>query len=191
MANAIQHVFVLMLENRSFDHMLGFSGIKGTDAVSGGATQIIGLVDLSLLQLARSLQANTASGMVRRKGQTWPPAPLISLRDLFTSNRFNGQTYRAGEPADYSMPVDPGHEFENVTVQLCGPRVTYPPGGAYPNVTNSGFVASYVLTGGQSNPAEIMKCYQPSQLPVLNALAQEFVVCDNWYASLPGAPLRC
>ena len=31
----IEHVFVLMLENRSFDHLLGFSGISGTDAVSG------------------------------------------------------------------------------------------------------------------------------------------------------------
>jgi hypothetical protein len=30
--NPIQHVFVLMLENRSFDHMLGFSGISGIDA---------------------------------------------------------------------------------------------------------------------------------------------------------------
>ena len=27
----IKHVFVLMLENRSLDHMLGFSGITGTD----------------------------------------------------------------------------------------------------------------------------------------------------------------
>ena len=186
MASGIHHVFVLMLENRSFDHMLGFSGIKGTDVLSGSATQIVGLVDLSLLQLARSLQANTASGMVQRKGQKWPPPPTISLRDLFTSNQFNGQIYRAGEPADYAMPIDPGHEFPDVTVQLCGSGVTYPPGGAYPNVVNSGFVASYVLTGGQGNPAEIMRCYHPSQLSVLNALAQEFVVCDNWYASLPG-----
>ena len=39
----IQHVFVLMLENRSFDHMLGFSGISGTDAVSGQPAKINGL----------------------------------------------------------------------------------------------------------------------------------------------------
>src|SRR5690242_4410368 len=39
----IQHVFVLMLENRSFDHMLGFSGITGSDATSGAPTQIDGL----------------------------------------------------------------------------------------------------------------------------------------------------
>jgi phospholipase C len=28
--SGIEHIFVLMLENRSFDHMLGFSGITGT-----------------------------------------------------------------------------------------------------------------------------------------------------------------
>jgi phospholipase C len=39
----IQHVFVLMLENRSFDHLLGFSGISGTDAVTGLATTVNGL----------------------------------------------------------------------------------------------------------------------------------------------------
>src|SRR6516164_8220116 len=39
----IQHVFVLMLENRSFDHLLGFSGISGTDAVSGLQTTVTGL----------------------------------------------------------------------------------------------------------------------------------------------------
>lgn len=31
----IKHVFVLMLENRAFDHMLGFSGITGTDIATG------------------------------------------------------------------------------------------------------------------------------------------------------------
>ena len=33
----IQHVFVLMLENRSFDHMLGFSGIEGIDGLTGNS----------------------------------------------------------------------------------------------------------------------------------------------------------
>ncbi len=39
----IDHVFVLMLENRSFDHMLGFSGIEGVDASSGSPTAVNGL----------------------------------------------------------------------------------------------------------------------------------------------------
>lgn len=41
--SAIDHIFVLMLENRSSDHMLGFSGITGTDAETGQPTQIDGL----------------------------------------------------------------------------------------------------------------------------------------------------
>src|ERR1700674_1365350 len=40
----IKHVFVLMLENRAFDHMLGFSGIEGTDATTGEPTSLEDLV---------------------------------------------------------------------------------------------------------------------------------------------------
>ena len=39
----IQHIFVLMLENRSFDHLLGFSCISGTDTASGLPTTVNGL----------------------------------------------------------------------------------------------------------------------------------------------------
>ncbi len=41
--NRIEHIFVVMLENRSFDHMLGFSNILGIDAVSGRPVGIEGL----------------------------------------------------------------------------------------------------------------------------------------------------
>jgi phospholipase C len=41
--NKIEHIFVLMLENRSFDHMLGFSNLKGKDADTGADTVIEGL----------------------------------------------------------------------------------------------------------------------------------------------------
>ncbi|MBV9158000.1 MAG: hypothetical protein JO097_17175 [Acidobacteriaceae bacterium] len=203
MSNGIQHVFVLMLENRSFDHMLGFSGISGTDAVSGGHTGITGLVNLSLLRLVKSFNTNSVSGVVQKKGQTWPP-PAISVRDLFISNQFNGQTYRAAQPADFAMPIGPGHEFSDVLLQLCGTAgenaylaalTNFNNGGAapeYPQVESGGFIASYVAEIAESglagqSPAELMKCYSnQTQLPVLSRLAQEFVVCDNWYCSLPG-----
>jgi phospholipase C len=148
-ANNIQHVFVLMLENRAFDHMLGFSGIAGTDAASGRPTQINGLA---------GTETNTSNG------QTIPVAPS----------------------AGFVMPSDPGHEFDNVLEQLCGPGAAYAP-GAYPSIVNTGFVASYVSTGGHARPDEIMKCFTSTSLPVLHALAREFVVCDNWHASMPGA----
>jgi phospholipase C len=39
----IKHIFVVMLENRSFDHMLGLSNIQGNDAISSLPTAIDGL----------------------------------------------------------------------------------------------------------------------------------------------------
>jgi phospholipase C len=39
----IKHIFVIMLENRSFDHLLGFSNLQGIDAVTGQPTTIAGL----------------------------------------------------------------------------------------------------------------------------------------------------
>ena len=145
----VQHIFVLMLENRAFDHMLGFSGIAGRDAETGGTTQV-----------------NALTGS--------------------ESNVFDGLTYRVSKPADLVMPLDPGHEFTNVLEQLCGQGVNYPRGGTYPAIDNSGFVASYAASGGIATPGEIMKCFAPEQLPVLVALAEEFAVCDNWHASMPG-----
>lgn len=43
MISKIKHVFVLMFENRSFDHMLGFSQIEGIDAITGLPTKINGI----------------------------------------------------------------------------------------------------------------------------------------------------
>ncbi len=151
----IKHIFVLMLENRSFDHMLGWSGLKGKDASTGEDTQIVGVS-----------AANT--------------------------NAYEGTTYPATRSADFVMPFDPGHEFPDVAEQLCGqPGAAYK-GGAYPAIDNSGFVSNYATTksagegGATTNFGEIMKGYDPTQLPVMTALASSFAVCDHWFSSLPG-----
>jgi len=179
-----------MLENRSFDHMLGFSGINGADASSGAPTRINGLNPLGLRSAVESFQTNSLAGIVRKTGGNWPPPPSVSVRALLTSNVTNGQTYGVTQGADYAMPVDPCHEFACVVSQLCGTGAVYLFGGAYPPIVNTGYADSYtaacVANGVQSDPGEIMKCYSPSQLPVLNTLAREFVVCDNWHASMPG-----
>jgi phospholipase C len=151
----VTKLFVLMLENRAFDHMLGFSGITGTDAQTGQPTKLNGLTGSE-------------------------------------SNSWKGVPYPVTQPADFTMPVDPGHEFLDVVQQLGGITATYPFGGAYPAIDNSGFVANYVDSNSPDegkapdNFGEIMKCYSPDQLPVLNALATNFAVCDNWFSSIPG-----
>src|SRR5262252_9035966 len=91
----VRNVFVLMLENRSFDHMLGFSAITGLNAATGAPTAIDGLNGTE-------------------------------------SNQYQGQTYSVAHPEPDMMPVDPGHEFVDVLMQLCGLGAVYPPGAAYP-----------------------------------------------------------
>jgi phospholipase C len=165
-ANRIQHVFVLMLENRAFDHLLGFSGIVGTDAVTGATRPIDGATGPNALNY---VDPTTMSG----------PTPA-SIEAEFKLNR----------PPD----VDPGHEFPNTLLALCGPGATYASGGAYPPINNSGFIANYAITPQQNNtgdappvdPTKIMKCFSPRSVPVINALAREFAVCDRWFSSLPG-----
>jgi phospholipase C len=148
-ASGIKHIFVLMLENRSFDHMLGFSAISGTDAKTGEPTTIDGLTGSE-------------------------------------SNQFEGQTYTVTTGAADVMGSGPSHNFDDVLEQLCGAGAVYPRGGAYPPIDNSGYVSSYAKVAGRGAARQAMACFAPEQLPVLNALAREFVVCDRWFSSMPG-----
>jgi phospholipase C len=137
---AIEHVFVLMLENRSFDHLFGFSAIRGTDAVTGADTGIEA------------------------------PDPTVDVNQDAAGNPF-----RVSPGADFSLKgvdVDPGHEFGDVATQLAGPDL--------------GFVRSYGAQQGVKEAGRVMGCFGPADLPVLNQLAAEFVICDHWFSSLPG-----
>lgn len=142
----IKNVFVLMLENHSFDNIFALSGIPG-------------------------IYAATTSN----------------------SNSYNDITYPVEGGAPASMPSDPGHEFTDVVVQLAGWGATYPSGGPYPSINNSGFAANYATTTTEGPPppaaaiGDIMACFNTaSELPVIYELATQFALCDQWFSSLPG-----
>ncbi len=147
-SSKIKHVFVLMLENRSFDHMLGFSGITGTDAATGQPTAIDGLTGTE-------------------------------------SNTYNGVVYPVVRGAPDRAPHDPPHGFPGVIEQLCGEGATYVSGAPFPPIDNSGYVSAYARSHPDL-PDGAMRCFTPDQIPVLTALAREFVVCDRWFSSMPG-----
>jgi phospholipase C len=144
----IEHVFVLMLENRSFDHMLGHSGINGIDAQTGARTAVDGLNGTE-------------------------------------SNSHNGTAHNVSRGASDTALHDPGHGFSAVLEQLCGEGVRFESGKPYPPINNSGFVSHYARAHPDT-PAGAMQCFTPEQLPVITALAKEFVVCDRWFSSMPG-----
>jgi phospholipase C len=151
----IEHVFVLVLENRSFDHVLGFSGITGTDP----------------------------DGQPTVFNAGFDPAVTSNIDPVSHAE------IKVSAPADFHLKgidEDPGHEFGEVLVSLCGKDAVYNPvPGGYPTPDNSGFIQNYV-DNGAADPGRVMHCFDPRQLPVLNALAREFAVCDQWFSSLPG-----
>ncbi len=71
---------------------------------------------------------------------------------------------------------DPKHYLPNGLAQLAGG-------------SNQGFVADFAHTYPSSTSAErreIMGYYPRGFLPALHTLAEQFVVCDHWFSSLPG-----
>ncbi len=139
----ITNVFMLMLENHSFDHLFGYSSYN-------------------------SVNTNKLTGN--------------------ESNTYQGTTYPVAEGAVDPMPLGPGHEFMNTLTHLCGQGTQNPfPTGPYPAINNSGFVADYAAEGASSSAlGDVMHCCNPSQIPNLYKLAQNFVLCDNWFSSMPG-----
>ncbi len=71
---------------------------------------------------------------------------------------------------------DPKHYLRNGLAQLDGD-------------TNRGFVSDFAHTHPNSTSAErreIMGYYPRGFLPALHLIAEQFVVCDHWFSSLPG-----
>ena len=149
----IEHVVVLMLENQSFDRLLGFvrlddasqrlDGLSGNEAVPAGAGDA---------------------------------ARLVTVR-------------RASTPDAYVTDPNPGHQLEDISVQLFGRDVVPDP----PTPTMNGFVINYASQDdddkrpiGADRAAAIMEWLDPAMVPVIATLARNFTVCDRWFSSVPG-----
>lgn len=172
-APAISHVFVVMLENRSFDHMLAFSGIPGITAATTADSNTYMIMDA-----AGSAEGSAA----RRVGALGPQTCYVQV----------------GRPGP--MPTDPGHEFLDVVMQLCGEFASFDPANGYPQIDNSGFLASYATSTTEypyhppttdAGLDEIMTCFaSPCDLPILTTLAQNFALWTIGSRRCPGRPGR-
>lgn len=112
----IKHVFVLMMENRSFDHFLGFSELAGTDMLTGQPTKAEGL---------NGDESNSYESISTTVSQTAPDqmdnGPPHNFNDVlvqlcgaaFDNFEPNGQPYPAvngiGYAAAYGIVTDRNH----------------------------------------------------------------------------------
>jgi phospholipase C len=114
----------------------------------------------------------------------------FNLLDPSAPQSLSNPAFTVGTGAPYAVTVGkgPGHSVNQTDVQLFGSRNT---SGA---VNNSGFVAAYrselntdkVLSPTNADMDVVMQSFSAAQLPVINALADEFAICDAWHAEVPG-----
>ncbi|WP_419905157.1 alkaline phosphatase family protein [Kiloniella sp.] len=186
MLDSFDHVVVVMLENRSFDNILGFLYPEGVPANA---------------PLGKTFNGVTQDGVVK-KGLTNPiPTNSPNIPD-------NIKEIAVHKTCDYHQPFpDPGETYPHVNTQLFNAPDPQNTGDKTPpyNLPNSplpqagmkGFVADYIenLTYNQTPKppvtppfnkyAQIMQCFDPAAIPVLTTLAREFAVFDQWYCSVP------
>ncbi|MCA9620680.1 MAG: hypothetical protein KC731_16770 [Myxococcales bacterium] len=170
-----------MMENRSFDNMLGwlysyrpphfipdtpmarFNGLQGLDP------------------------ARFANPVVLANNQV---AYLPPTRG-FTPTTMGSATYLAPPPRD------PHEEFEHMSRQIYGPwdrnrpPLVGPTGNAPPGAvpTMDSFATDYQnaigVTASQAEIARVMECATYAQAYPLSILAQAYAVSDAWYSSAP------
>jgi hypothetical protein len=152
MANLLfDHIIVLMLENRSFDHIYGYLGVG---------------------------EGLKASGAV----------------NYLTPGKSATQAFRTRKGGDYVAVGDgPSHSLKEVNLQLFG-NARQPASVAAASARLNGFAASfsaalfekYKRQPTSNEIQQVMNCFDPTQLPVLSTLARNFVLCDHWFADVPG-----
>lgn len=162
--NSIEHVVLLMLENRSFDHMLGF---LYTD--SGN----------------RSPKGDPFEGLTGNESNpddNGKPVPVFKIQAstpnaYFMPGSDPGEGYAAtndqlfGNTQAPTPPVATNQGFVKDFAYTLGWQQNSP---SWKKQIVPGTVAT-----------NIMGCFTPETLPVLSGLARGYAVCDHWYSSAP------
>jgi phospholipase C len=172
-AHALDHIVVVLFENRSLDNVLGHlygpEDGKNFDGVIGK-------------NLSNPIPAWAAHGADRKE------VPYTVATDMDSPNPDSGEEWYHTNTQLYNV-IDDHNRFK------IGEAVTEPwnapPPGATP--TMDGFVTDYISTftgeiGRQptyDEYAHIMTGYTPELLPVLNGIAQDFGVFDHWFCEVP------
>jgi phospholipase C len=160
----IEHIVVVMFENRSFDNLLGWLYADSDNRPAAN-------LPVQVPPTFDGLEAKTYFNQLDAPGsppvfathppKSWPPVC----------------------PQARQVPTpDPHEEFDYVTKQLFGR--TAPTPGTVPDM--SGFLQSYATTAaGPACAGQIMESYGPAEASVINSLARNFAVCDRWFSSAP------
>jgi phospholipase C len=174
--NALDHVVVLMFENRSFDNLLGrlyqpgevmsFEGVTGKDL------------------------SNPIPDWVSDQGPHGAVVPYGVAPDMNTPSPDPGEEYQHVNTQLHGI-IDPLTNRGVLAAKMAPPYNA--PADLLREPTMDGFVADYISTftaemgrqPGYTEYAQIMTGYTPAQLPVTSALARGFATFDHWFCEVP------
>ena len=172
-SHALDHIVVVLFENRSLDNVLGhlyrpedgknFDGVIGKD-------------------LSNPIPEWAEHGADRKV------VPYTVATDMDSPNPDSGEEYYHTNTQLYNTLDE--HNMFKIGEAVAAPW-NAPPLGAVP--TMDGFVTDYISTftgeiGRQPSYdeyAHIMTGCTPEQLPVLNGIARDFGVFDHWFCEVP------
>ena len=173
-AKVLDHVVVVMFENRSFDNLLGrlyqpgdvasFNGVIGKDLRNPIPSWAEHGADRKLVPYGVATNMNTPHP---DPGEEYPHINTDLFGTLDPANRFKPFKTMT---APYNAPDNP----------LLTP-------------TMDGFVADYISTftaemrrqPTYEEYGQIMTGYTPAQMPVISALGRGFATFDNWFCEVP------
>jgi phospholipase C len=158
----IEHIVVLMLENRSFDQMLGFL-YHDANNVSPLGHAFEGLTG------NETNPDDTGTPVRVFKIQTTDPHPYLmpgaDPGEGFDNTNF--QLFSTHDPKPGAVPTNKGFVVN------------------FKAAIASDISKGYSDTLPTAQPSDIMGMYTPELLPVLSGLAKGFAVCDGWHAAVP------
>jgi phospholipase C len=161
---SVNHVVMLMLENRSFDHMLGFL-YTGQGNVSPTGQPFEGLTGTE-----SNPDSTGAAVTVSRIEPTTPNAYFMPGSDP-------GEGYMATNDQLFGTESPPTSSSQVPGMSGFVSDFAYTLGWESRD-------SEYSVVSGTTASA-IMSCFTPDTLPVLSALARAYAVCDQWFASVP------
>lgn len=182
-SSPITNIIVVMLENRSYDNVLGWfynpSNEPPYDQPPPGQIHLHGLT------------GNETNPPTQEGG-----APIQVMNQKKTIDGKTGAVYRGT-----TVPIyDPGEPFGDMAQQILG-STSVPSENPYnidpwppdSETLMQGFTLNYSQLKGPldiekvpaANYPDVMNYLTPKQVPVSAWLANHFAVCDQWFASVP------
>jgi phospholipase C len=176
--NQIDHIVVLMLENRSFDNVLGWLYDKDNKPPFDKVPRGQKFEGVSGKNLCNPRPGGGEACVGKGTVMTDPfPDPNEPYDHVFTQ-MFNRTYPKDHIPNTTDIPSMDGfvNDYANA-IQTAGAQKK-----GCSKILSSIFRNNALM---DYDPGIIMNCFTPDRLPVMNGLANAYAVCDHWFSSVP------